>query len=81
MPAPGRFQKSLIMRHFFKNKLEKVGDNPSRREIAEILDTDEDRVINQYKRYLSYINHVKEELIRRSAELVGYNKKVSLGHS
>jgi len=69
------------MRNFFKNRQTQVDHEPSRREIAEILDTDEDRVINQYKRYLNYINRVKKELIQKSADIVGYRKKIQFGHS
>ena len=68
------------MRTFLKNQFERVTGKPSRREIADILDTDEDRVINQYNRYLHYINSVKKELIQKSAELVGYRRKMTLGH-
>ncbi len=69
------------MRNFFKSRLKKVSHEPSRREIAEILDTDEDRVINQYKRYLDYIAQVKKELIRKSADMISYGKKIHFGHS
>jgi hypothetical protein len=69
------------MRNFFKSRLNKGHAEPSRREIAEILDTDEDRVINQYKRYLDYITRVKKDLIQKSADMVGYRKKVQFGHS
>ena len=69
------------MRNFFKSRLKKVHAEPSRREIAEILDTDEDRVINQYKRYLDYITRVKKDLVQKSADIVGYRKKVQFGHS
>jgi hypothetical protein len=69
------------MRNFFKTTPVKPKTNASRRVIAEILDTDEDRVINQYKRYLDYINRVKKELIEKSANMVGYRKKMMFGHS
>ena len=68
------------MRNFFKSRL-KVNDEPSHREIAEILDTDEDRVINQYKRYLDYINRVKKDLVQQSRNMVGYRNRVQFGHS
>jgi hypothetical protein len=66
------------MRTFLKNQLARVTGNPTRREIAEILDTDEDRVINQYNRYLNYINNIKKDIMQKSAEFVGYKKKISL---
>jgi len=67
------------MRNFFKNQFSRLTGNPNRREIAEILDTDEDKVINQYRRYLNYINSVKRELIQKGTEFVGYKKrKISL---
>jgi hypothetical protein len=69
------------MRNFFKNRVKTNSTEPSRREIAEILDTDEDRVINQYKRYLDYITRVKKDLIQKSADIVGYRKKVQYGNS
>lgn len=70
------------MRNFFKTRPLRSGEaTASRREIAEILDTDEDRVINQYKRYLDYISRVKKELIQQSAGMVGYRKKMMYGHS
>ena len=69
------------MRNFFKNRVKTNSTEPSRREIAEILDTDEDRVINQYKRYLDYITRVKKDLIQKSADIVGYRKKVQSGNS
>ena len=69
------------MRNFFKNRVKTNSTEPSRREIAEILDTDEDRVINQYKRYLNYITRVKKDLMQKSADLVGYRKKVQFGNS
>jgi hypothetical protein len=65
------------MRNFFKNKLARK-ENVTRKEIAEILDTDEDIVINQYRRYLNYINGVKKELIRKSAEFIGYGKRPTM---
>ena len=69
------------MRNFFKNRVKTNSTEPSRREIAEILDTDEDRVINQYKRYLNYITRVKKDLMQKSADMVGYRKKVQFGNS
>ena len=69
------------MRNFFKTGPATSTQQPSRRELAEILDTDEDRVINQYKRYLDYITSVKKDLIQKSADIVGYRKKVQFGHS
>ena len=65
------------MRNLFKNTFGKITGRATRKEIAEILDTDEDRVINQYRGYLNYINNVKKELIRRSAEIVGYKRRMS----
>jgi hypothetical protein len=63
------------MRNFFKDKFTKVRNKLSRNEIAEILDTDEDRIINQYKGYLNYINRVRRELLQKSAEFMGYAKR------
>ena len=69
------------MRNFFKSRVKTNSTDPSRREIAEILDTDEDRVINQYKRYLNFITRVKKDLVQKSADMVGYRKKVQFGNS
>ena len=69
--------KIIFMRNFFKNTFGRMTSRVTRKEIAEILDTDEDRVINQYRGYLNYINNVKKELIRRSAEMVGYKRRMS----
>ncbi len=73
--------KNTVMRNFFRSRVKTSSTEPSRREIAEILDTDEDRVINQYKRYLNYINRVKKDLMQKSADMVGYRKKVQFGNS
>ena len=86
--APARFFemkdvvfKNTVMRNFFKTRVKTSVTDPSHREIVEILDTDEDRVINQYKRYLNYINRVKKELMQKSADIVGYRKKIQFGNS
>jgi hypothetical protein len=48
------------MRNFFKNPWGSNVNIESKKQIADILDTDEDRVINQYRKYLRYINDVKK---------------------
>ena len=63
------------MRNFFKNPWGPNTHIESKKQIAEILDTDEDRVINQYRRYLNYINKVKKGLIERSESVVRHAKE------
>ena len=58
------------MRNFFKNTWGAATKIESKRQIAEILDTDEDRVINQYRKYLNYINKVKRGLMQNSETFV-----------
>jgi hypothetical protein len=43
--------------------------------VAEILDTDEDRVINQYEVYTNFIKKIKKELLRGSEALMGYKRR------
>ena len=62
------------MRNFFKNSWGAEPKIESKRQIAEILDTDEDKVINQYRRYLNYINKVKKGLIQNSESIVRHAK-------
>ena len=58
------------MRNFFQNTWGADPKIQSKRQIAEILDTDEDRVINQYRKYLNYINKVKRGLVQTSETFV-----------
>ncbi len=58
------------MNNFFKNPFGSNMKIESKKQIAEILDTDEDKVIDQYRRYLNYINKVKKGLIERSEAFV-----------
>lgn len=62
------------MRNFFKNTWAGMTNIESKRQLEDILDTDEDKVLNQYRRYLNYINHVKEGLIRRSESVIRNTK-------
>lgn len=64
------------MRNFINNSFGKVVSRANRSQISEILDSDEDKVINQYKVYLNYMNSIKKDLIQRSAEFVGYKKRI-----
>jgi hypothetical protein len=41
---------------------------------AEILDTDEDRVMNQYEVYVSYLKKIKKELVKGGEALMGYKR-------
>jgi hypothetical protein len=63
------------MRNFFKNPWGSNTKIESRRQIIELLDTDEDKVINQYRRYLNYINNVKKGLIQRSESVIRHTKE------
>jgi hypothetical protein len=66
------------MRNFFKNTFGTETKITTNRQIAEILDTDEDKTIHQYKRYLHYINKVKKEIIQKSADLVRSRRQLQL---
>lgn len=63
------------MRNFFKNTWGSITNIESKRQLENILDTDEDKVLNQYRRYLNYINHVKEGLIKRSESVIRHTKE------
>lgn len=43
--------------------------------VQEILDTDEDRVINQYSVYRNYLGRIKRELLHGGAKLIGYRRR------
>jgi len=58
------------MRNFFKNTWGTVTNIESKHQLEVILDTDEDKVLNQYRKYLNYINHVKQGLINRSESVI-----------
>lgn len=72
------------MRNIFRTPGKKVtsrnspfGKRPKSTFVKEILDTDEDRVINQYNVYRNYISGLKGELLRGSAKLMGYRRRIS----
>ncbi len=64
------------MRNFFKTAPGKSTSAATKRQLAEILDTDEDKVINRYKGHLKYINKVKKELLQRTADLMRYSRQL-----
>jgi hypothetical protein len=59
---------------FRKNNTRK-GSAGNEQFVAEILDTDEDRVINQYEVYTNFIKKIKKELVRGSEALMGYKRR------
>ena len=63
------------MRNFFKNPWGTNTTIESKKQIADILDTDEDRVIDQYRKYLRYINDVKKGLVKRSETVMRHAKE------
>ena len=63
------------MRNFFKNTWGSVSNIESKHQLEVILDTDEDKVLNQYRRYLNYINQVKKGLIKRSESVIRHTKE------
>jgi hypothetical protein len=72
------------MRNFFKtNSGKKNAHNGSaitrkyarNGAVQEILDTDEDRVINQYSVYRNYLSRIKRELLHGGAKLIGYRRR------
>ena len=65
------------MRNFFKNTFGNTTPGTTSSKMAEILDTDEDKIINQYKGYLSYINSVKKEMLRRGKEFLNYGRQLN----
>ena len=58
------------MRNFFKNTWAGLTNIESKRQLEDILDTDEDKVLNQYRSYLNYINQVKKQVVARSESVV-----------
>lgn len=62
------------MRNFFKPTTSTGSNIKTKKQIAEILDTDEDKVINQYKTYLNYISRVKNELLQLRQDIINYNR-------
>ena len=68
------------MRNFFKNPWGSNTKIESRKQIIELLDTDEDKVINQYRGYLNYINKVKKDLIQRSESVIRHTKEKYVRH-
>lgn len=62
------------MRNFFRNTWAGMTNIESKRQLENILDTDEDKVLNQYRRYLNYINHVKQGLASRSEAVIRHTK-------
>ena len=69
------------MRNFFKTSATKKNNRLAsfikRKPVKDILDTDEDRVINQYNVYLNYITRLRKDFLRGSAELIGFKRRVS----
>ncbi len=57
------------MRNIFKRR------NKNNNLMEDVLDTDEGQITKQYRKYINYLQDVKKEFIRRSAEFVGYNKR------
>ena len=68
------------MRNFFKNTWGPETNLESKRQLSEILDTDEDTVLNQYRRYLNYINKVKRGLVQKSDSIVRETRNKYLKH-
>lgn len=62
------------MRNFFKPTASTNSNIKTKKQLAELLDTDEDNVINQYKRYLKYITRVKNELLQLTEDIINYNR-------
>lgn len=62
------------MRNFFKITGAANSNLKTKKQIAEILDTDEDTVINQYKGYLKYITRVKKELVQMTRDIINYRR-------
>ena len=65
------------MRNFLKAAFGNTTPGTTSRKMAEILDTDEDKIINQYKGYLSYINRVKKEIMQRGKEFLNYGRQLN----
>jgi hypothetical protein len=63
------------MRNFFRNPWGSNTNIECKKQIADILDTDEDRVINQYRKYLRYINDVKKGVMRKSESVMRHAKE------
>lgn len=66
------------MRNFFKNTFGNTTPGTTSSKIAEVLDTDEDKIINQYKGYLNYINKVKKELLQRGKDFMNYRQQLDV---
>ena len=65
------------MRNFLKTAFGNTTPGTTSGKMAEILDTDEDKIINQYKGYLSYINRVKKEIMQRGKEFLNYGRQLN----
>lgn len=65
------------MRNFLKAAFGNTTPGTTSSKMAEILDTDEDKIINQYKGYLSYINRVKKEIMQRGKEFLNYGRQLN----
>jgi hypothetical protein len=70
------------MRNFFKNTWDGMTNIESKRQLEDILDTDEAKVLNQYRRYLNYINKVKKQIVNRSESFMrdSRSKYLKLSH-
>ena len=67
------------MRNFLRrNPFRKDNKNNSKNLfIPEILDTDEDRVTNQYEVYRNFIKKIKREFLQGSKNLMGYKRNMA----
>ena len=64
------------MRNFFKDTFSKI---PSIRtkQIAELLGTNEEKVIRQYRECLKYISRVKNDILQKSQIVVQQKRELS----
>lgn len=66
--------RNFLHHNPFRKKNTHKGSAANAQFVAEILDTDEDRVINQYKVYTNFIKKIKKELVRGGEALMGYRR-------
>ena len=63
------------MRNFFKNTFDQF-TTIKKKQLAELLETREEKVINQYKSSLKFINSVKNEILENSHYLIKPKKSI-----
>jgi hypothetical protein len=67
--------RNFLHHNPFRKKNVRNGSTGNGELIQEILDTDEDRVMNQYEVYINYIRKIKKEFVKSGEALMGYKRR------